>query len=90
MRFPYSSRTWVSGWASTVAAIEIIGVMPEPAAISRCRPGSAGSARRLPDGTWTSISVPGRTSRTSQEENMPSGISRTPIRGRAPAGAQIE
>ena len=56
----------------------------------RCRPPAAGSARKLPVGVCTSISVPGVTSWTSHWENSPSGISRTPIRGRAPAGAQIE
>ena len=58
----------------------------------RCRPPSsiAGSGQKRPLGVCTSISSPGRTSRTSHRENSPSGISRTPTRGRAPAGAQIE
>ena len=46
--------------------------------------------QKVPVGVCTSISVPGTTSLTSHEENIPSGIARTPIRGRAPTGAQIE
>lgn len=90
VRLPNSSRTSVFGFASTVEAIDSIGVIPDPAAIIRCRPGSDGSARRLPDGTCTSTRSPGRTSWTSHDENIPPGISRTPIRGQPPAGEQIE
>ena len=75
---------------STLDAIDSIGVIPEPAAMHRCRPPSAGSARKLPVGVCTSTVSPGRTSCTSQCENIPSGISRTPTRGFAPTGAQIE
>ncbi len=78
------------GCARTLLAIDSIGVIPEPAAMHRCRPPTAGSARKLPVGVCTSISVPGVTSRTSHEENIPSGISRTPIRGRSPTAEQIE
>ena len=85
------SVTSASGLASTVVAIDSIGVMPEPAAMHRCRPpgrrGRRGSCR---EGVCTSTSVPGVTSWTSQCENRPSGISRTPIRGRSPTAAQIE
>ena len=70
--------------------MDSIGVMPEPAAMHRCRPPCSGSARKLPVGICTSMTSPGRTSRTSQDENSPSGISRTPMRGEAPAGEQIE
>ena len=70
--------------------MESIGVMPEPAAMQRWRPAMAGSARKLPLGVGTSIVSPGRTWCISQEEKSPPGISRTPMRGAAPAGAQIE
>ncbi len=76
--------------ASTDEAIESTGVIPEPAATHRCRPPATGSARNRPVGVCTSIRVPGRTSRTSQLENSPAGTSRTPTRGGAPTGAQIE
>jgi hypothetical protein len=75
---------------STVEAIESIGVMPDPAAMHRCRPGRSSLAANDPLGVCTSITSPGLTSRISQRENKPSGISRTPMRGAAPAGAQIE
>ena len=52
--------------------------------------GGGVGAGSVPGGVCTSTTSPGRTSRTSQRENSPSGISRTPIRGGAPAGAQIE
>ena len=90
MRFPYSSVTCESGLASTEVAIDSIGVMPEPAAMQRCRPASEGSAWKLPVGVCTSTASPALTSCTSQDENIPSGISRTPTRGLAPTGAQIE
>ena len=80
----------LAGLASTDAAIESIGVMPEPAAMHRWRPGLAGSARKLPVGRLHLDGSPGPTSRTSHDENSPPGISRTPIRGAAPAGAQME
>ena len=80
----------LAGLASTEAAIETIGVMPEPAAMQRWRPGLAGSARKLPVGGATSTGSPGPTSRMSHDENIPPGISRTPIRGAPPAGAQME
>jgi hypothetical protein len=51
-------------------------MMPEPAAIHRCRPPEAGSARKLPVGVCTSTTSPGRSSRTSQVENSPSGVKR--------------
>ena len=81
----------LAGLARTEAAIESIGVMPEPAAMQRCRPGlrrvgaeAAGGRRHL------DAAPPGATSRMSHDENIPPGISRTPIRGAPPAGAQIE
>ena len=70
--------------------MDSIGVMPDPAAMHRCLPPCPGSAWKLPEGVCTSTVSPTATSRTSQEENSPSGISRTPTRGLAPAGAQIE
>ena len=82
--------TVLSGLASTDAAIDSIGVMPEPAAMHRCRPPRAGSARKLPEGSATSTVSPGATWWISHDENMPPGISRTPMRGAAPAGAQME
>ncbi|GAA3091929.1 hypothetical protein GCM10020001_003910 [Nonomuraea salmonea] len=74
----------------TVEAIDSSGVMPEPAATHRWRSPPSGSACQEPVGGCTSMTVPGRTSWTSQEENRPPGISLTPMRGAAPAGAQIE
>ena len=75
------------GWRSTVPAIDSIGVIPDPAAMHRWRPpasrGRRGSARSASAPRSRS---PGITSWTSQEEKTPSGISRTPIRGRSPTG----
>jgi hypothetical protein len=65
-------------------------VIPDPAATHRCRSPAAASARHEPFGARTSIRVPGSTSRTSQVDKSPSGISRTPMRSGAPTGAQIE
>ena len=45
---------------------------------------------KVPLGTWTSRVSPGLTVRTSQPETAPPATSRTPIRGAAPAGAQME
>jgi len=73
-----------------VDATESSGVMPDPAAMHRCRSPVDGSACQEPDGLCTSIRVPGTTSRTSHEEKKPSGTSRTPMRSGAPGGAQIE
>ena len=70
--------------------MESIGVIPEPAAMHRCLPPAEASARKLPEGGCTSMTSPGRTSRTSHREKSPSGTSRTPMRGAVPAGAQIE
>ncbi len=66
--------------------------MPDPAAMHRWREPLAAPGRgpKAPRGACTSTVSPGRTSRTSQEEKEPPGISRTPIRGDAPTGAQIE
>ena len=63
------------------SAIDIIGVMPEPAAISTWLPGRARSGVKAPVGGITSITSPGRTPSTSQDENRPPGTSRTPMRG---------
>ena len=73
-----------------MAAIDSTGVIPDPAAISTWCPDSVRSGVNAPVGVPTSTSSPGRIWCTSQVENSPSGTSRTPIRGRAPAGAQIE
>src|ERR1700684_2675583 len=90
-RFPYSSVTVdLSLAASTEAAIDIIGVMPEPAAIRTCCPGSLRSGGDRPPGAWTSRVSPALTWRTSHPDRAPPGTSRTPIRGADPAGAQIE
>src|SRR3982074_142627 len=64
--------------------------MPDPAAISTWCAAVSRSGVKFPVGDCTSITSPARTSCTSQLENKPPGISRTPTRGRAPAGAQIE
>ena len=80
----------LSSEARTDAAIDIIGVMPEPAAISTWRPGTDRSGVKVPLGTWTSRVSPGLIVRTSQPETAPSATSRTPMRGAAPTGAQIE
>ena len=54
-RLPYSSVTVdLSSAARTEAAIDIIGVMPEPAAIRTCRPGTVRSGVKVPLGAWTS------------------------------------
>ncbi|MEJ7704860.1 MAG: hypothetical protein WKF47_14930 [Geodermatophilaceae bacterium] len=50
--------TWASGSASTDAAIDSIGVMPDPAAMHRWRPPASGSARKLPVGVCTSTLSP--------------------------------
>ena len=58
-RLPYSSVTVdLSSAASTEAAIDIIGVMPEPAAIRTCWPGTARSGVNVPLGAWTSSVSP--------------------------------
>ena len=88
-RLPYS-RVTSDPAASSAAAIDSTGVMPEPAAISTCRPRTARSGVNAPDGGWTSIVSPGRVPRTSQPDTHPSGTSRTPIRGARPGGTQIE
>ena len=89
-RLPYS-RVTSDPAASSAAAIDSTGVMPEPAAISTCRrPRAARSGVNAPDGGWTSIVSPGRVPRTSQPDTHPSGTSRTPIRGARPGGTQIE
>ena len=76
--------------ASTVAAIESTGVIPEPAATRTwCSP-AATSGEKRPCGGPTSISSPGVSRSTSQVENSPVSTRRTPIRGAAPSGAQIE
>ena len=87
---PNSTAAVAAGSRSTVAAIDSTGVIPDPAAISTWWPAVAVPGVKRPAGTATEISSPGRTWRTSQRENKPSGTSRTPIRGRAPSGAQIE
>ncbi len=90
-RLPYSSVTVdLSSAARTDAAIDIIGVMPEPAAISTCRPGTVRSGVKVPLGAWTSRVSPALSACTSQPETAPPATSRTPIRGADPAGAQIE
>ena len=58
--------------------------MPEPAAISTCRPGTARSGVKVPPGACTSSASPGWRSCTSQPETAPPATSRTPIRGAAP------
>ena len=78
------------GLASTDETIDSAGVIPEPATISTWWPATSTSGVKLPLGACTSMRSPGRTSRTSHVETAPSGTSRTPIRGDAPAGAQIE
>ena len=76
--------------ASTVAAIESTGVIPEPAATSTwCSPGATSGLKR-PCGGPTSSSSPAASRSTSQVENRPSSTRRTPMRGAAPSGAQIE
>ena len=75
---------------SAEAVIERMGVIPEPAAISTCRPGTARSGVNEPAGGCTSMRSPGLTSRTSQPETAPPGTSRTPIRGGWPAAEQME
>ncbi len=76
--------------ASTVEAIERTGVIPEPAAIRAwCSPGR-GSGVKRPSGGPTSSSAPAASRSTSHSENSPVSTRRTPIRGAAPSGAQIE
>ena len=76
--------------ASTLAAMDSTGVIPEPAAIRPWwLPGSISGVNE-PDGGATSISSPGCNRSTSHSENSPVSTRRTPIRGSAPAGAQIE
>ncbi len=70
--------------------MESIGVIPEPAAIRTWWPGRVRSGVKAPVGAITSTVSPGRTSLTSQEENRPPGTTRTPMRGCAPAGEQME
>lgn len=70
--------------------MDIIGVIPDPAAISTWCPGSPGSGVKAPVGGSTSTVSPRRTPCTSQSENSPPGTTRTPIRGGAPAGEQME
>ena len=89
-RFPYSTVASAAGLRSAEAAIDSTGVIPDPAAISTCRPGTRRSAVNDPDGGWTSTRSPGRTSRTSQPETTPPGTSLTPIRSGSPSGAQME
>ena len=61
VRLPYRSDTWAPGWVRTVDATDSIGVMPDPAAMHRCRSPVDGSACQEPDGVCTSIRVPGCT-----------------------------
>src|ERR1700744_2190093 len=90
-RLPYSRVTVdLSSAASTEAAIDIIGVMPEPAAISTWWPGTDRSGVNEPPGLWTWSVSPAFSSRTSQPDTAPPATSRTPIRGGDPAAAQIE
>ena len=79
----------LSSAARTEAAIDIIGVMPEPAAIRTCRPGTDRSGVKVPLGAWTSRVSPALRVRTSQPETAPPATSRTPIRG-ADAGRRAD
>ena len=90
-RLPYTSVTCVSAWAaSTLAAMESTGVIPDPAATRPwCVPGRS-SGVNAPDGGATSSSSPATSRSTSHSENKPSVTRRTPTRGAAPACAQIE
>ena len=49
------------------------GVMPLPAAIRTWCPGRDRSGVNVPDGAWTSMTSPGRTSWTSQPDTAPPG-----------------
>ena len=82
--------TRVSGLASTEAAIESAGVIPEPATTRTWCATASTSGVKLPVGGRTSMRSPGRTARTNHGDTAPPDTSRTPIRGAAPAGAQIE
>ena len=66
------------------------GVIPLPAAIRTCCPGARRSGVKDPEGAWTSMTSPARTSCTSHPDTAPPATSRTPIRGADPADAQIE
>ena len=70
--------------------MDSIGVIPEPAAISTCRPGAVRSGLKDPAGACTSMTSPARTWWISHPDTAPPATSRTPIRGACPAGAQIE
>ena len=76
--------------ASTDEAMDSTGVIPLPAAISTWCPGTSRSGVNEPDGAWTSITSPARTSCTSQPETAPPATSRTPMRGARPWAAQME
>ena len=90
-RLPYSNVTAEpSRAASTEPAMDSTGVIPLPAAISTCCPGTSRSGVNAPDGACTSTTSPGRTWCTSQPDTAPPATSRTPIRGARPLTAQME
>ena len=66
------------------------GVIPLPAAISTWWPGRSRSGVNEPEGAWTSMTSPGRTSCTSHPETAPPANLAHADARRGPGAAQIE
>jgi hypothetical protein len=87
-RLPYS-RVACPPARSTVSMMDSAGVMPDPATTKPWCPVTS-SGVNLPSGGRTSSVSPGASRSTMRAENNPFSTRRTPMRGAAPSGAQME